>query len=199
MQLNPVTHPNASPTLDILFQRILARQPNALALLDPFNKPRITGQPTRRLTFAQADLAISALAAHFVEAGLPANSVIAVQLPNTVECALTVLAAQRAGLVVALMPLLWRQAGLTPALNGTGARAIVTTTRIDGIIHADLTMNAAAEAFSIRHVCGFGSELPDGMASLDLVLSSPPGAPPDVVSDGNKAAVISFDVTAGGF
>ena len=31
----PVTHPNASPTLDVLFQRILARQPDALALLDP--------------------------------------------------------------------------------------------------------------------------------------------------------------------
>ena len=28
-------------------------------------------------------------------------------------------------------------------------------------------MNAAAEAFSIRHVCGFGSDLPEGMASLD--------------------------------
>ena len=28
-------------------------------------------------------------------------------------------------------------------------------------------MNAAAEAFSIRHVCGFGNDLPEGMASLD--------------------------------
>jgi hypothetical protein len=34
---------------------------------------------------------------------------------------------------------------------------------IDGVSHADLAMNAAAEAFSIRHVCGFGSDLPEGM------------------------------------
>jgi len=157
----------ASPTLDVLFRRILARTPEALALLDPINKQRITGHPARRLTFAEADRAISALAAHFIEAGLPNNSVIAVQLPNTTELLLTVLAAYRAGLVVAVCPLLWRQAELTVALNRTGARAIVTSAKIDGINHADLAMNAAAEAFSIRHVCGFGTDLPEGMASLD--------------------------------
>ena len=77
-----------------------------MALLDPPNKQRVTGNPPRRLTFAEADRAISALSAHFIEAGLPANSVVAVQLPNTVEFMLTVLAAHRAGLVVALLPLL---------------------------------------------------------------------------------------------
>ena len=90
----------ASPTLDALFKRTLARQPDALALVDPLNKQRITGQTRKRLTYAQADRAISAISAHFIESGLPANSVIAIQLPNTIEFALTVLAAHRAGLVV---------------------------------------------------------------------------------------------------
>ncbi|MEA2864048.1 MAG: hypothetical protein QOC84_2004, partial [Bradyrhizobium sp.] len=190
---------NVTPTLDILFGRTLARKPDALALLDPINKQRITGQPPKRLTYAEADRAISALAAHFIEAGLPNNSVIAIQLPNTVEFVLTVLAAYRAGLAIVLLPLLWRQAELTVALNRTGARAIVTTARIDGVHHADLAMNAAAEAFSIRHVCGFGQDLPEGMASLDAAveLGSPTTRP--VVQDGRKAAVISFDVTADGF
>ena len=190
---------NASPTLDGLFRRILARQPDALALLDPLNKQRVTGQAPKRLTFSEADRAISALSAHFIEAGLPANSVIAVQLPNTVEFMLTVLAAHRAGLVVALLPLLWRQAELTVALNRTGARAIVTTGKIDGVSHADLAMNAAAEAFSIRHVCGFGNDLPEGMASLDLAISSESATTRAVTQDGRRAAIISFDVTADGF
>jgi hypothetical protein len=194
-----VIQTNVSPTLDGLFRRILARQPDALALLDPLNKPRVTGQPPKRLTFAQADRAISALSAHFIEAGLPANSVVAVQLPNTVEFMLTVLAAHRAGLIVALVPLLWRQTELTVALNRTGARAIVTTSRIDGVSHADLAMNAAVEAFSIRHVCSFGNDLPEGMVSLDPVLSSKPATTRAVAQDGRKAAVISFDVTADGF
>src|SRR6202047_821496 len=198
-QSDPVIQANVSPTLGGLFRRILARQPDALALLDPLNKQRITGTAPRRLTFAQADRAISALAAHFVESGLPVNSVIGIQLPNTVEFMLTVLAAWRAGLIVGLLPQLWRQAELTMALKRTGARAIVTTSKIDGVSHADLAMNAAAEAFSIRHVCGFGNDLPEGMASLDLVLEGQSTTTRAVVHDGRKAAMISFDVTVDGF
>ena len=188
-----------SPTLDTLFQRTLARQPNALALLDPLNKTRVTGHLPKRMTYAEADRAISALSAHFVEAGLPANSVIAIQLPNTIEFVLTVLAAHRAGLVVAVLPLLWRHAELTAALNRTAARAIVAMSRIDGVIYCDLAMHAAAEAFSIRHVCGFGSDLPEGMASLDDVLGRESGTTRSIIQDGRKAAMVSFDMTAEGF
>src|ERR1019366_6725533 len=85
------------------------------------------------------------------------------------------------------------------ALNRTGARAIVTTSRIDGVSHADLAMNAAVEAFSIRHVCSFGNDLPEGMVSLDQALSSEPATTRAVTQDGRKAAMISFDVTADGF
>src|SRR5262249_10529957 len=138
-------------------------------------------------------------AAHFIEAGLPAHSVIALQLPNTVEFALTVLAAHRAGLVVALLPLLWRQAELVAAVNRTSARAIVTSARIDSTRHADLARNAAGVASSFRHVCGFGADLPEGMASLDQALAQPPRASRHVIQDGRKAAIISFDVTGDGF
>ena len=71
-----MTQPTASPTLDTLFRRILARQPDTLALIDPVNKPRITGQKPKRLTFAQADRMITALAAHFIESGLPSPGVV---------------------------------------------------------------------------------------------------------------------------
>jgi len=194
-----VNQTSASPTLDTLFQRILSRRPEAIALVDPLNKPRITGQQPKRLTYAQADRAIAALAAHFVEAGLPAHSVIAMQLPNTVEFVLTLLAAHRAGLVVALITQLWRQAELVAALNRTSARAIVTMDRIDGILHSDIAMNAAAEVFSIRHVAGFGQALPEGMASLDDALARDARPSRTAIQDGRKAAIISFDVTSDGF
>jgi hypothetical protein len=194
-----VNQPAVSPTLDTLFQRTLMRQPHATALLDPLNKFRVTGHEPRRMSYAEADTAIEALSAYFVESGLPANSVIAIQLPNTVEFVLTVLAAHRAGLVVAVLPLLWRHAELTAALNRTAARAIVTMSTVDGVSYADLAMHAAAEAFSIRHVCGFGTNLPEGMASLDDVQARPPGTARAVIQDGRKAAMISFDVTAEGF
>ena len=66
----PVIQTSTSPTLDVLFKRILARKPDAPALLDPINKQRVTGQSPRSLTFAEADRAISALASHFIESGL---------------------------------------------------------------------------------------------------------------------------------
>ena len=71
--------------------------------------------------------------------------------------------------------------------------------KVDGVIYSDLAMHAAAEAFSIRHVFGFGTELPEGMASLDDVLAREPGATRSVIQDGRKATIISFDVTGDGF
>jgi acyl-CoA synthetase (AMP-forming)/AMP-acid ligase II len=59
-------------------------------------------------------------------------------------------------------------------------------------------MNAAAEAFSIRHVCGFGNDLPEGMASLDQAILTRSTTDRTVVQDGRKAALVSFDVTADG-
>jgi hypothetical protein len=60
-------------------------------------------------------------------------------------------------------------------------------------------MNAAAEAFSIRHVCGFGGDLPEGMASLDNAIFRESPTARAVIEDGRKAALISFDMTADGF
>lgn len=190
---------NSSPTLDELFDRILVRQPDRPALIDPPDKLRVTGQSPLHLTFAQADRAVSALAAHFIEAGLPANSIIAVQLPNTIELALTVLAAHRAGLIVALLPQLWRQAELAVAINRTGARAIVAMGNIDGVNHADLAMNAAAEVFSVRHVCGFGSNLPEGMVPLDIATERTIDRSRLMIRDSRRAALVTFEASGSGF
>src|SRR4029077_7504365 len=122
------------------------------------DKPRITGGLPLKLSFAEADRMISSLAAMFRHSGLPRGTVIAVQLPNIVEAYLTILAGMRAGLVVALIPQLWREADLIEALNRTTARAIVTTTQIDGVPHAMMAMNAAAGAFSVRRVFSFGDD-----------------------------------------
>jgi AMP-binding enzyme len=187
-----------APSLDEIFIRSVARKPDEIAFLDPADKPRITGQPPRRLTFADADSAVSALAAHFVQSGLPVSSIVAVQLPNTVELTITVLAAWRAGLVVALLPLLWRQAELTDALNRIGARALITSARIDGINHADVALQAAAEVFSIRHVAAFGEQLPEGLVPLDDVTATAAESVLFPGPDPRRAALITFDVTSEG-
>ena len=49
-------------TLDDVFRRAAVRRPDAIALADPPNRATVTGGVPRRLTFAQADRMISAIA-----------------------------------------------------------------------------------------------------------------------------------------
>lgn len=193
---NEIQDRAASPTLCDLFARTLARRPDALALCDPLNKKRVTGQPPLRLTYAQADRAIASLAAQLINAGLPPGSVVALQMANTVEYPLVLLAAWRAGLTVALLPQLWRRAELADALGRVSARALICAGRIEIVDHAELAMHAAADAFSVRHVFGIGDNLPDGITALDLNAECEPK--PLVPLDARKAAIVSFDVTADG-
>lgn len=187
-----------APTLDDLFRRSLTREPDATALIDPIDRMRVTGREPRRLTYAQADKAIDALAAHFVEMRIPLGGVIGVQLPNTVEFALTMLAAHRAGLVVALLPQLWRHADLTAALNYTGACALVTMSRIDGVDHGALARRAGAETFSVRYIGAFGDDVPSGAFSLDAAMMQPVNAPPPHRPNPQRNAAITFDTLADG-
>jgi acyl-coenzyme A synthetase/AMP-(fatty) acid ligase len=55
------------------------------------------GTLPRRLSYGETDRIVSSLAAMLADAELPRGSVVAMQLPNTVEAALTCMAAWRAG------------------------------------------------------------------------------------------------------
>ncbi|MSO67555.1 MAG: hypothetical protein EXQ82_07040, partial [Pseudolabrys sp.] len=189
-------------TLDDLFRRTGVRRPDALALLDPPNRETFTDGAPRRLTYAQADRAISALAAQLRRLGLQTDTVVAIQLPHTVESAIALLGVLRAGMIAVPLPLLWRQQEIAAALKRIGAKAIVATSRIGATAHAEIAMQVAAELFPIRQVCGFGRALPDGVVPLDEVFApghfdfvQPPARP------GNGAAhvaVVTFDVGGDG-
>ena len=187
-------------TLDDLFRRALARRPDAPALIDPPDRSSFTDGPVRRLTYAQADRAISALAARLRDFGLPTDAVVAIQLPNTVENVIALLAVMRAGLIAAPLPLLWRHADAAAALSRVAARALIGCQRIGDVVHGDLAMHIAAETFTIRFLCGFGENLPDGVAPLDDIFEAG-DAPPAVERQGEASdhvALLTFDITAEG-
>ncbi len=163
---------NSTATFDDLFRRAGVRLPDAVALADSPNREDVTHNAPRTLTFAQADQAISALAARLRELGLQTDTVVATQLPNTVESVIAFLGSLRAGMIVAPIPLLWRRHDIVAALRKVGAKAIITASRIGSAAHADIAMQAAAELFQIRYVCSFGRDLPDGIVSLDDVFGA---------------------------
>ena len=189
------------PTVDDLFRRALARRPDAVALIDPPNRAAVTDGPPRRLTFAEADRIVTAIAARLRELGLPTDSIVAMQLPNTVESVLTLLGVLRAGLIAAPLPLLWRQADAVTALGRIGARALVTCQRIGRVDHGEIAMQVAAETFQIRFVGAYGDKPADGLFPLDDLMRGEPVAfePPERAGQAaDHLAVVTFDVTGDG-
>jgi hypothetical protein len=192
--------PAVKATLDDMFRRALQRRPDALALIDPPDRASFTDGPVRRLTYAQADRAISTLAARLKSFGLPTDSVVAIQLPNTVESVIALLAVVRAGLIAAPLPLLWRHADAAAALGRVAARALIGCQRIGDVVHGDLAMHIAAETFTIRFLCGFGKDLPDGVMSVDDIFAVG-DSPPAIERHGDASdhvALVTFDITADG-
>ena len=185
-------------TLDDLFRRAGVSHPDALALADPPNRADFTDGASRRLSYAQADRAISAVAAKLRGLGMHADAIVAMQLPNTVESIVTFLGVLRAGMIAVAIPLLWRERDIVSALGRIGAKALITSSRIGTVAHAEIAMQAAAALFSVRQVCGFGEKLLDGMVPLnDVFAFTPVDMPVAFARPGPAAAhiaTVTFDL-----
>jgi hypothetical protein len=191
-------------SLDDLFRRNAERRPDALALIDPPNREAFTAGAPRRLTYAQADHVVSAVAGRLRCLRLHTDSLVAFQVANSVESVLTLLAILRAGLIAMPLPLLWRRADLRNALSQAGARALIVSGHVGGEDHFDIALQAAADVFSIRYVCGFGPKPPDGVVGFDDLFEAQALDPlPSIEEERDPPpsahlAVVTFDQTAEG-
>ncbi len=188
--------------LDAILRRHAARRPDALALLDPPDRAALTGHAPRRLTYGEAERAVESMAAKLRALDLPPRSAVALQLPNTVEAVVALLAVMRAGLVAAPLPLLWRRAEGAAAIGRIGARALVACGRVGRTDYGAVALQVAADALSIRYVCGFG-DAPDGVVPLDDIFAASP-APAAGIADGEATsteeaplALVTFDTATG--
>jgi hypothetical protein len=191
-------------TLDDIFRRVAQRRPGALALADPPNRMTFTDGAPRRLTFAEADRMVTAIAGRLRQMGLATDSIVGIQLPNTVENILALLGVMRAGMIAAPLPLLWRRTDTIAALALLGGKALITCGHVGAFNHCQFAMRVAAEVFSIRYVCGFGDGLPDGVVAFDDLFTAPKIEPvPSLEREGQSnpaahVAAITFDVGDGG-
>jgi hypothetical protein len=147
---------------------------------------------------------VAAIAARLRELNVAADAVVGLQIANTVEGVLTLLAVLRAELIAMPLPLLWRRADAIGGIRRTGASALIVSGRIGATDHFDLAVNAAAEAFTVRQVCGFGPHPPDGAISLDDLDAAhgtvAAGAGERAAAPGRGAhlAAVTWDVAANG-
>lgn len=191
-------------TVDEVLARIAQRQPDQLALVDPPNRAAFTGGAPRRLSYGQAERVVAAIAGRLHHMGLPADAVVGIQLPNIVENVLTILGVMRAGMIAAPLPLLWRRADAIAALGRIGAKALIACGHVGRFNQGQFAMRIASELFSIRYVCGFGQDLPDGVVAFDDLFGAERCDPlPPLEGDrlDNAAAhvgLITFDIGENG-
>ncbi len=185
-------------TMDDLFRSAVARRPDALALADAPNRASFTDGPPLRLTYAEADRMISAIAGRLRQMGLPTDAIIGIQLPNTVENILTILGVLRAGMIAAPLPQLWRQADAAAALARVDAKAFISCGHVGKSEPCQFALRIAAEVFSIRYVCGFGGNLPDGVVPLDDLFTAAKLDPVPPLERGADAAahlaIVTFEM-----
>ena len=87
-----------------------------------------------------------------------------------------------------------------------GASALIVSGRIGAADHSDLAMRVAAEVFPIRHVGGYGRNLPDGLLPFDDLFSAETLDPipsfeeerAGALGPAAHLAVITWDVCADG-
>lgn len=173
-------------TLDQIFRRLAERRPEALALIDR----RSSDTPRLRMSFADADRAIAALAGRLAELALPLDSVVGIQGPAGIGGIVAILATQRAGLIPMLLPELWRDLDVLPALRDSGARALIA---LDPALQ-DLHGRVAAEVFAVRFVCALSDTAADGitpLGSLPRLMTAELGAP-SAPRTGNPAAHVAL-------
>ena len=118
-------------TLNQLVAEAVATHPDAEALVDAPNRESFfTGEP-QRLTWAQLDLAIDSVATALQSAGVGVGNAVGIQLPNSVELPITILACLRIGAVATPFPIQHREHELRHGFQASGARHLVTAARPD--------------------------------------------------------------------
>lgn len=176
-------------TLDQIVAKNAESRPDHPALIDFSDRPEWTNGAAERLTWKELQVRVDALAAFYLAVGLQTDTVIVLQMPPTGDAVVAFLAASRAGLIVAPLPLGAREADALDLCRQVGAKAIVTAAHTETEFHGERLRTVAAELFQIRFLFGAGGDVPDGLIDLAMVFAEAEslGAPPEVARKGNPA------------
>ncbi|MDP3825546.1 MAG: AMP-binding protein, partial [Polaromonas sp.] len=95
-------------TLLDLLRETAAKAPERPAVVDPADRPDLTGTAAQSLSYRELSAAVDAIATGLLDMGLRKDEIVVVQLPNVWELVAMFLAVSRAGGVLSPMPIQWR-------------------------------------------------------------------------------------------
>ncbi len=163
-------------TVDAVFRKAVAARPAEEALADPPNRQALVGTAPRRLTYAQVDAAVDAMAHAFATLGVRRGDVVATQLPNLVEGVLAFLACARMGAILSPVAMAYRGHELRQILGVVEPKLYLTVGAFHGYDHVALLLDLKAQGLTDAAVVSLGNA-PAGAHALDRLMSGAPATP----------------------
>ena len=157
-------------TVDAVFRKAVAARPDAEALADAPNRQTLVGTAPQRLTYAEADARVDALAQAFAALGVGRGDVVATQLPNLVEGVLAFLACARMGVILSPVAMAYRAHELRQILPAVEPKLYLTVGAFHGFDHAAMLAELKAEGVAGAQVVSLGHGAPAGVHALELSL-----------------------------
>ena len=124
-------------TLYSLFEEALLQCENQEALIDPENRPIITGDSAKRLTFKEIDEIVERYASIFYEQGLRKDDIVIIQLPNVVELPIIYLALSKFGIICSPIPMQYGAFEITNIISEISPRAFISLKTFNSSPHAE--------------------------------------------------------------
>ena len=183
-------------TVETVFRRAVAAWPEAEALVDAPNRELLVGTPPQRLTWAEADARVDAMAHAFAALGVGRGDVVATQLPNLVEGVLAFLACARMGAILSPVAMAYRGHELRQILPVVEPKVYLTVGQFHGCDHAAMLMELKREGVTEAEIVSLG-EPPKGAHSLGALLAATPAAPYPSPTDLDAAEALTICWTSG--
>lgn len=141
-----------------LLKRNASSRPLREAIVDPPNRPDVTGSVARRIGWGELQQAVDRLAGWLAHHGIESDQVVLMQMANTWEQLAVYLACFELGAIVSPVPALYREHELGLIARQTDAVAFVTNRRIGTTDHLTLAARVVGQCPSLRTLIVEGLE-----------------------------------------
>lgn len=115
-------------TLCEMFDDIVQKHPDRLALVDPPNRASYTSGASGRLTYREVDQKVTAYAQRLMEAGVGADDIVVYQLPNIHELLVILLACNKVGAIASPVLVQFGTSELASIFGQLNPKALVSVT-----------------------------------------------------------------------
>ncbi len=184
-------------TVDTLLRKAVAARGGELALADAPNRQALVGTAPQRLTYAQIDARVDAMASAFAGLGVRRGDVVATQLPNVVEGVLAFLTCARMGAILSPVAMAYRGHELRQILPTVEPKLCLTVGDFHGCDHAAMLLALKAQGVTKAQVVSLGAIAAPGGHALDQLTAAAPPAPYPTPPDLDAAEALTICWTSG--